>query len=145
MKGQYPQCQSVIAPGLSALFNLRFAPDSLCSYEDEILIESSNGSKLIIPIIAKRESPCLSSLLSLCFIIVSQKCLIFVNHLFICYTLTKSWLDYKLWSFIGRPNQRLSFHNRKRRWRWSFYCVSQILMALYQLQSKTFVAAYCTI
>jgi hypothetical protein len=59
--GQYPQGQSVIAPGLSAQFNLRFSPDSLCSYQDEITIECSNGSRIILPIIAKREPPNLSS------------------------------------------------------------------------------------
>lgn len=59
--GQYPQGQSVIAPGLGAIFNIRFAPDSLGTFEDEIVVECSNGSKLIIPIIAKRESPSLSS------------------------------------------------------------------------------------
>ena len=60
--GMYPQGQSVIAPGLCAVFNVRFAPDSLCTFDDEILIECSNGSKLILPLIAKRESPCLSSI-----------------------------------------------------------------------------------
>jgi hypothetical protein len=59
--GQYPQGQSVIAPGLSASFNIRFVPDSLCTFEDEILVECSNGSKIRVPLIAKRESPSLSS------------------------------------------------------------------------------------
>ena len=59
--GQYPQGQSVIAPGLSASFNVRFVPDSLCTFEDEILVECSNGSKIRVPLIAKRESPSLSS------------------------------------------------------------------------------------
>ena len=59
--GQYPQGQSVIAPGLSATFNIRFVPDSLCTFEDEILVECSNGSKIKVPLIAKRESPSLSS------------------------------------------------------------------------------------
>ena len=59
--GQYPKSQSVIAPGLSAHYNVRFAPDSLCSFEDEILIECSNGSKIKVPLIAKRESPKLTS------------------------------------------------------------------------------------
>lgn len=58
--GMYPQGQSIIAPGLCATFNVRFAPDSLGTFEDEVQIECSNGSKLILPIIAKRESPCLS-------------------------------------------------------------------------------------
>ena len=59
--GQYPQGQSLIAPGLSAQFNVRFSPDSLSSFEDKILVECSNGSKIELPLIAKRESPCLTS------------------------------------------------------------------------------------
>ncbi|RMZ94374.1 Deleted in lung and esophageal cancer 1, partial [Brachionus plicatilis] len=58
--GQYPQGQSLIAPGLSAQFNIRFSPDSLCSFEDQILVECSNGSKAVLPLVAKRESPCLT-------------------------------------------------------------------------------------
>ena len=56
----YPQDQSIVAPGLSATFNVRFAPDSLGTFEDEIVIKCSNGSKLVLPIVAQRESPCLS-------------------------------------------------------------------------------------
>jgi len=59
--GQYPHGQSVIAPGLSASFNVRFAPDSLCTFEDEILVECSNGLSVKVPLVAKRESPSLSS------------------------------------------------------------------------------------
>ena len=59
--GQYPQSQSVIAPGLGAIYNVRFAPDSLCTFEDEILVECSNGNRITVPLIAKRESPSLSS------------------------------------------------------------------------------------
>ena len=51
----------MIAPGLAAIFNVRFAPDSLASYEDEILVECSNGSKLVVPLVGKRESPNLTS------------------------------------------------------------------------------------
>ncbi|CAF0775579.1 unnamed protein product [Brachionus calyciflorus] len=58
--GQYPQNQSLIAPGLSVVFNIRFSPDSLSAFEDEISVECSNGSRLIVPVIAKRESPCLT-------------------------------------------------------------------------------------
>ncbi len=62
--GQYPQGQSVIAPGLSALYNVRFLPDSLCTFEDEILVECSNGYSIKVPVIAKRESPSLSGTFS---------------------------------------------------------------------------------
>jgi hypothetical protein len=61
VEGMYPQGQSIIAPGLSATFNVRFAPDCLATFEDEIVVECSNGSKLVLPIVAKRESPCLTS------------------------------------------------------------------------------------
>lgn len=59
--GQYPQSQSVIAPGLGAIYNIRFAPDSLCTYEDEVTVECSNGFKISVLILARRESPSLSS------------------------------------------------------------------------------------
>jgi hypothetical protein len=59
--GMYPQGQSIIAPGLCATFNIRFAPDSLGTFEDEIVIECSNGTRLTLPVVAKRESPCLTS------------------------------------------------------------------------------------
>lgn len=75
--GQYPQNQSVIAPGLGAIYNVRFAPDSLCTYEDEILVECSNGCKIIVPLIARRESPSLSSILLLLLFVIRNDEILF--------------------------------------------------------------------
>ena len=59
--GKFPQANSTVAPGLSAFFNLRFLPDSLSSFNDELKIEISNGEYFTVPIIAKRKPPVLSS------------------------------------------------------------------------------------
>jgi hypothetical protein len=58
--GKFPQMSSAISPGLSALYNIRFAPDSLGSFKDEIVIEFQNGKQLVVPLIGKRDPPILS-------------------------------------------------------------------------------------
>ena len=59
--GQYPKPDSVIAPGLSAFYNIKFSPDSLCAFEDILSLECSDGITFSVPIIAKRKPPILSS------------------------------------------------------------------------------------
>ena len=46
---------------MSAFYNIKFAPDSLCAFEDYITVECSNGFSFDVPIIAKRMPPILSS------------------------------------------------------------------------------------
>ncbi len=60
--GSYPKPDSIIAPGMSAFYNIKFAPDSLCAFEDSIYIECSDGINFEVPIIAKRSPPVLSSM-----------------------------------------------------------------------------------
>ena len=48
---------------MSAFYNIKFAPDSLCAFEDSITVECSDGNTFFVPIIAKRMPPILSSIL----------------------------------------------------------------------------------
>jgi hypothetical protein len=48
---------------MSAFYNIKFAPDSLCAFEDSITVECSDGNIFDVPIIAKRMPPILSGIL----------------------------------------------------------------------------------
>ena len=59
--GKYPGEDGFVAPGMSAHYNIRFMPDSLAEFEDEVEILSQAGSPLIVKIEAKRIPPVLTS------------------------------------------------------------------------------------
>ena len=59
--GKYPGLDSLVAPGISSRFNVRFMPDSLANYEDEIQVISQVATPLKVKIRAQREPPVLTS------------------------------------------------------------------------------------
>lgn len=59
--GKYPGTQGLVAPGLSAQFNVRFMPDSLADYEDYIAVLSQAEQPLLVTLRAKRQPPTLTS------------------------------------------------------------------------------------
>lgn len=63
--GKYPGGDSLVAPGMCSRFNVRFLPDSLADYEDEIQILSQVGSPLVVKIKAQRQPPILTSMLGI--------------------------------------------------------------------------------
>ena len=50
-----------IAPGMIARFNVRFIPDSLADYYDEIEVKSQAYSPIIVKLYATRRAPALTS------------------------------------------------------------------------------------
>lgn len=58
--GQFPGEQGLVASGMSAQFKVRFMPDSLGEYSDEIHVQSQSSEPLIVKVIAKRPPPVLT-------------------------------------------------------------------------------------
>ncbi|CAF0870034.1 unnamed protein product [Didymodactylos carnosus] len=58
--GEFPAGQSIVATGLSVTYNIKFAPDTLGSYEDEIIVQCSNGTEFPVKLYAKRPPPLLT-------------------------------------------------------------------------------------
>ncbi|XP_076461366.1 deleted in lung and esophageal cancer protein 1-like isoform X2 [Babylonia areolata] len=58
--GQFPGEKGLVAPGMSCHFPIRFAPDSLKDYEDEIIIHTQSSKQMVISIQGRREPPCLT-------------------------------------------------------------------------------------
>lgn len=65
--GQFPGEQGLVASGMSAQFKVRFMPDSLGEYSDEICVQSQCTEPLIVKVIAKRPPPVLT-----CELIISS-------------------------------------------------------------------------
>ncbi len=57
---QYPSGQSLVATGLSVVYNVKFAPDTLGVFEDEIIVQCSNGTEFSVKLLAKRPPPVLT-------------------------------------------------------------------------------------
>lgn len=59
--GRFPGDGGMVAPGMSCKYTIRFAPDSLGDYEDSVTVEMPMENLLVVPILAKRPPPVLTS------------------------------------------------------------------------------------
>ncbi|ESO99860.1 hypothetical protein LOTGIDRAFT_238689 [Lottia gigantea] len=55
--GQFPGEHGLVAPGMSCKYAVRFIPDSLRDYRDEIVVQTQSSTPLIIPLEGRREPP----------------------------------------------------------------------------------------
>ncbi|KAK3588190.1 hypothetical protein CHS0354_012251 [Potamilus streckersoni] len=55
--GQFPGEHGLIAPGMSCKYAIRFAPDSLKDFDDEIQIQTQSSTPIVIPLQGRRASP----------------------------------------------------------------------------------------
>ncbi len=58
--GQFPGEHGLVAPGMSCKYPIRFIPDSLRDYQDEIVVQTQSPVPLVIPIRGRRQAPVLS-------------------------------------------------------------------------------------
>jgi len=83
VKGRFPTGTNQVAPGMSCLYNVRFLPDALCDYRDELIVESLT-TPLVVPVHASRPPPVLTCELYYLFlpVLTCESCcliLLFVN------------------------------------------------------------------
>ncbi|CAM4955682.1 unnamed protein product [Rotaria socialis] len=57
---QYPSGHSLVATGLSVIYNIKFSPDTLGVFQDEIIVQCSNGTEFAVKLLAKRPPPVLT-------------------------------------------------------------------------------------
>jgi hypothetical protein len=57
---QCPSEHSLVATGLCVVYNIKFAPDTLGMYQDEIIVQCSNGTEFPVKLLAKRPPPLLT-------------------------------------------------------------------------------------
>lgn len=66
--GQFPGEKGLVAPGMACKYTVRFSPDSLRDFEDEIVVNSQKLTPLVVKITSRRPRPILTSkLLSLIY------------------------------------------------------------------------------
>ena len=58
--GQFPGEHGLVAPGMSCHYGVRFAPDALMDYDDEIRIQTQSSQPIIIPLQGRRQPPLIS-------------------------------------------------------------------------------------
>ncbi|XP_061179869.1 deleted in lung and esophageal cancer protein 1-like isoform X2 [Saccostrea echinata] len=58
--GQFPGEHGLVAPGMSCHYGIRFAPDSLIDYDDEIRIQTQSSEPIIVPLQGRRQPPLIS-------------------------------------------------------------------------------------
>ncbi|KAL8567948.1 hypothetical protein ACOMHN_029123 [Nucella lapillus] len=58
--GQFPGEKGLVAPGMSCHFPIRFAPDSLKDYDDQIVIQTQSSKQMVIRLLGWRQPPCLT-------------------------------------------------------------------------------------
>jgi len=59
LPGRFPTDGNQVAPGMSCLYSVRFLPDALCDYDDELIVECL-ATPLTVPIHARRLPPLLT-------------------------------------------------------------------------------------
>lgn len=58
--GQYPGDHGLVAPGISCIYTIRFAPDSLGDFKDELKIITQASNPISVPLFGKRPHPILT-------------------------------------------------------------------------------------
>ncbi|XP_036370399.1 deleted in lung and esophageal cancer protein 1-like [Octopus sinensis] len=73
--GQFPNEQGLVAPGMSCIYTIRFAPDTLGSFKDELQVVTQSSTNIIVPLLAKRPHPILTlpSVLDIGFCLIGCK------------------------------------------------------------------------
>ena len=55
--GQFPGEHGLVAPGMSCHYAVRFAPDSLRNFHDEIKIQTQSTVPITVPLLGRRPPP----------------------------------------------------------------------------------------
>ncbi|XP_071961985.1 deleted in lung and esophageal cancer protein 1-like [Antedon mediterranea] len=55
--GQFPGEYGIIAPGMSCQYNLRFIPDALMDFDDELQIQTQSSQPLVVQLQGRRKPP----------------------------------------------------------------------------------------
>lgn len=55
--GQFPGEHGLVAPGMSCHYAIRFNPDSLRDFNDEIKIQTQSREPIIVPLLGRRPPP----------------------------------------------------------------------------------------
>ncbi|XP_060064823.1 deleted in lung and esophageal cancer protein 1-like [Ylistrum balloti] len=55
--GQFPGEHGLVAPGMSCHYAIRFAPDSLRDFDDEIKVQTQSSTSVIVPLQGRRQPP----------------------------------------------------------------------------------------
>ncbi|XP_033743778.1 deleted in lung and esophageal cancer protein 1-like isoform X2 [Pecten maximus] len=55
--GQFPGEHGLVAPGMSCHYAIRFAPDSLRDFDDEIRVQTQSSNSVIVPLQGRRPPP----------------------------------------------------------------------------------------
>jgi len=63
--GQFPGDHGLVAPGMSCHYAVRFNPDSLRDFDDEIRIQTQAREPIIVPLLGRRPPPQLTCKLKL--------------------------------------------------------------------------------
>ncbi|XP_071812080.1 deleted in lung and esophageal cancer protein 1-like isoform X2 [Apostichopus japonicus] len=58
--GKFPGEQGIVAPGMSCQYNIRFMPDSLMDFEDELKVQTQSSQPVVVQLQGKRLPPVLS-------------------------------------------------------------------------------------
>ncbi|CAE1139002.1 unnamed protein product [Acanthosepion pharaonis] len=58
--GQFPGDHGLVAPGMSCIYTIRFAPDSLGDFFDELKIITQTSNSISVPLLGKRPHPVLT-------------------------------------------------------------------------------------
>lgn len=58
--GQFPGDKGLVAPGMSCHFPVRFAPDSLKDYDDEIVLQTQAAQQKVVKVKGRRDPPSLT-------------------------------------------------------------------------------------
>lgn len=67
--GQFPGEHGLVAPGMSCHYDIRFAPDSLKDYDDEIRIQTQSSALIVVPLQGRREPPRLTCMVMIFYYI----------------------------------------------------------------------------
>ncbi|XP_022081791.1 deleted in lung and esophageal cancer protein 1-like [Acanthaster planci] len=58
--GKFPGEQGIVAPGMSCQYSIRFMPDSLMDFDDEVIVQTQSSQPLVVRLQGRRPPPVLS-------------------------------------------------------------------------------------
>ncbi|XP_030846689.1 deleted in lung and esophageal cancer protein 1 isoform X1 [Strongylocentrotus purpuratus] len=58
--GKFPGEEGIVAPGMSCQYNIRFMPDALMDFEDELTVSTQSSQPITVKLLGKRPPPLLT-------------------------------------------------------------------------------------
>ena len=72
--GKFPGEEGIVAPGMSCQYNIRFMPDALMDFEDELTVSTQSSQPITVKLLGKRPPPLLTCKYGILKTLIRARC-----------------------------------------------------------------------